>query len=83
MAAHMDLGLILFATIGFGLAAIAYWTLYQVTLAAWGSERAKPHWRNLIKSPVGQLLLPLYKWLLPFAGVVFIVALAIQLVLVA
>ncbi|MDH5573679.1 MAG: hypothetical protein OEY89_18080 [Gammaproteobacteria bacterium] len=76
----MNLGLILFAAIGFGIAAIAYWTLFQITLAAWGSDRAKPHWRNLVMTPMCQLFLPLFKWLLPLAGGVFIMALIIRLV---
>lgn len=75
----MTIGLTLFTLVSVGFTVGAYWALYQVTLAAWGSSKAKPHWRAIVASPIGQILLPIYKWLLPAAGVVFAAAVIIQL----
>ena len=75
----MTFGLVLFTLIFAGLAIGAYWSLYQITLAAWGSPKAKPHWLAFIASPIGQHLSPICKWLLPTAAAVFIVSLLLQL----
>ena len=75
----MTFGLALFTLAIVGLTIGAYWTLYQVTLAAWGSSKAKPHWRAIVASPIGQRFLPLYKWLLPAAGVMAVVTALFQL----
>jgi hypothetical protein len=75
----MTIGLALFSLAIVGLTVGAYWTLYQVTLAAWGSFKAKPHWRAIVASPIGQILLPIYKWLLPATGVIFVTIILFQL----
>ena len=75
----MTLGLIIFTVASFGLCFYAYWLLYQITLAAWGNKKAKPNWLALVGSPVGQFLLPVYKWLLPSAGVIFVIAVVFNL----
>ena len=75
----MTIGLALFYLVIIGLTIGAYWTLYQLTLAAWGSSKAKPHWRAIVVSPIGQILLPIYKWLLPCTGVIFVTIILFQL----
>ena len=70
----MTLGLIIFTTVIISFCLYAYWTLYQLTLAAWGSKKAKPQWIAIVESPAGQLLLPISKWLLPTAGLVFVIS---------
>lgn len=75
----MTFGLLLFTLVIVGFTVGAYWALYQITLAAWGSSKAKPHWRAIVASPIGQILLPIYKWLVPAAGVIFVAVVFFQL----
>lgn len=75
----MTIGLTFFFLAIVGLIAGAYWALYQVTLAAWGSSKANPHWRAIVASPMGQFMLPLIKWLLPATGVIFVALFLFQL----
>lgn len=62
-----------------GLSLWVWWSLFQVTLAAWGSRRAKPQWQAFVASPYGQLALPLLKWLFPASGAVFLLSFFVHL----
>ena len=74
----MTFGLVLFTLVFAGLTVGAYWSLYQVTLAAWRSPKAKPHWLAFLASPIGQFISPVCKWLLPTAAVVFVIVLLLR-----
>ena len=67
----MDRGFLVGISLGFVMNLVIFWIIYQITLAAWESKKAKEHWVVIVNSPMMQLIK--IKWLsaLLFVAIVF------------
>jgi hypothetical protein len=67
----MDRGFLVGFSLGLVMNLVIFWIIFQITLAAWESKKAKEHWVAIVNTPMMQLVK--IKWLsaLLFVAIVF------------